>query len=87
MSTSKKRPHPEGGFIDFEEMEKLFLPPLDDRFNEVIKGHHSDKHKDPLTKKRAPLYAEIIEELEQIRLNYKGKKDEINALKSGKTTE
>ena len=44
-----------------------------------MQGIHNDRIKDPLTKKRAPLNAEIIEELEQIRLNYTGKGDEERA--------
>lgn len=34
--------------------------------------------------KRAPLNAEIIEELEQIRINYRGKGDDMKALEAGK---
>lgn len=61
------------------------MPPLDDRFNEVIQGIHNDLIKAPISKKRAPLNNEIIEELEQIRINYKGKGDDMKAREYGKT--
>ena len=64
VSSSKKRPRP----VDFEDLEEeekeMFEPSLTERFNEVMTAKHNDREKDPITKKRAPINNEIIEELE-----------------------
>jgi len=48
---------------------------LDEKMSELEKE---------VTLKKAPLNDEILEELEQIRLNYKGKGDDMRALEAGK---
>jgi len=56
-------------------MEEIYKPPLSDRFNDSMLAIHNDEVKEPISLKRAPLNNDIIEELELIRLNYKGKAD------------
>ena len=64
----------------FSEIEQgtsdLFSLPLDDRYSSVIMATHNDLIKEPITLKRAPINNEIIEELELLRINYKGMADE-----------
>ncbi len=60
------------------------MPSLNERFTFAMHGCHNDKIQDPITIKRAPINSEIIEELEQIRINFKGKKDDMLALQAGK---
>jgi hypothetical protein len=73
-SLTKKRLFSE---IETKEESNLFKAPLDDRFNSLIVSQHNDLIKDPITLKRAPLNHEILEELEQIRINYKGAEEEL----------
>jgi hypothetical protein len=74
-SMTKKRLFSE---IELSKEEiNLFKPPIDDRFNSLITSQHNDLVKDPITLKRAPLNHEILEELESIRINYKGAAAEI----------
>ena len=72
LSSTKKR-------LFSELPADAFKPPTDDRFNSMIEGIHNDELKEPLTLKRAPLNHEILEELELIRLDYKGKAEEAKA--------
>jgi len=73
-SLTKKRLFSE---IETKEESNLLKSPLDDRFNSMILSQHKDLIKDPITLKRAPLNHEILEELEQIRINYKGAEEEL----------
>jgi hypothetical protein len=73
-SLTKKRLFSE---IETKEDLNLLKPPLDDRFNSMILSQHNDLIKNPITLKRAPLNHEILEELEQIRINYKGAAEEL----------
>ena len=68
-SASKKR------LFSELEADELFKEPLDDRFGETMNAIHNDEVKEPMTLKRAPLNPCLIEELELIRTNYKGKGD------------
>ena len=69
LSLTKKRLFSE---IEAREESNLLRPPLDDRLSSLIVSQHNDMIKDPITLKRAPLNHEILEELEQIRINYNG---------------
>lgn len=74
LSLTKKRLFSE---IEAREESNLLRPPLDDRFSSLIVSQHNDLIKDPITLKRAPLNHEILEELEQIRINYNGAAEEL----------
>ena len=75
-SLTKKRLFSE--ICESKEESNLFkAPPLNDRFNSLIVSQHNDLIKDPITLKRAPLNHEILEELEQIRISYKGAAEEL----------
>ena len=72
LSSTKKR-------LFSELPADVFKPPTNDRFNSMIEGIQNDELKEPLTLKRAPLNHEILELLELIRLDYKGKAEETKA--------
>ena len=61
--------------IESSGMEIMHKLPLGDRFNDSMRAIHNDVVKEPISLKRAPLNNDVIEELELIRLNYKGKAD------------